>query len=543
MTAAHRAAAAAQPAGSAAVQASGGHAPAAGGIDSSGPKATPPRLNAAWLADVRGRAAPPPGGLDLPGYDPMAHGIGLVHLGTGAFHKAHQADYTDRVLAMRGGDWRILGASLRSTSVADALNEQDGLYTLLVRDGTGSRGHVIGSIAHVVAASRDARPLRDALAAEETRVITLTVTEKAYGIDRATRRVVESHAAIAHDLAHPEEPVGAVGLLVWAIRRRRTLGMAQPTILCCDNLPENGRLLQAGVCDLAERLEPGLGAWIEAHVAFPCSMVDRITPASTPRTLADAAALTGCEDRAAVETEPFTMWVIEDHFPAGRPAWELAGALLVGDVAPYEHMKLRMLNGAHSLLAYAGHVGGHRYVRDAMADPALAGVVQAYMRAAAATLAPLDGVDFADYATQLCARFSNPAIAHETYQIAMDGTEKLPQRILAAAVDDLARNPASPDSLFAFATAAWMRYCLGVTEAGQAYALRDPRADEIARAVRGCEHDAPALMRALLELPGLFPGPLKASRAWQGLVSGFLGAMMARGMHAALLDCPVPRVP
>lgn len=492
---------------------------------------TRPRLNGHWLAHAR-HAPRLEARLALPDYEPEAHGAGIVHLGPGAFHRAHQTVYTDEVLARQGGDWRTTEISLRSTAIVDDLNAQDGLYTLLVRDGDGTRARVIGSIAAAIAASRDPQAAMAALASPRTRIVTATVTEKAYGIDRGTRQVQRDHPAIAHDLAHPDSPVGVIGLLLRAIRQRRAQGIAPFTVLCCDNLPSNGRLLQAGVCDMAQRLDPALASWIAAHVPFPCSMVDRITPASTPRTLADAAGATGCDDFATVETEPFSMWVMEDNFSSGRPAWEEAGVLMVGDVAPYEHMKLRMLNGAHSLLAYAGHVAGYPYVRDAMRDALLARTVDHYMQAAADTLQPLPGVDFGHYAMKLHERFANPAMAHECWQIAMDGTEKLPQRILQAAQDCLAAGrDARP---FAFAAASWMRYCLGTTDAGKRYVLRDPREAEIARAIQGHERDAQVLCGRLMALPGLFPDALKNSAAWAAAVSDYLHIMLAQGMRAAL---------
>jgi fructuronate reductase len=495
---------------------------------------TRPRLNGLWLASAR-RAADLAPGLVLPHYRPDAHGAGIVHLGPGAFHRAHQAVYTDEVLARQGGDWRTTEISLRSTTIVDDLAAQDGLYTVLVRDGQATRARVIGSIAAAIAASRNPQAAMAVLASPQTRVVTVTVTEKAYGIDRATRQVQPDHPAIAHDLVHPDSPTGVIGLLLWAIRQRRSRGVTPFTVLCCDNLPSNGKLLQAGVCDMAQRQDPALASWISTQVPFPCSMVDRITPASTAQTLADAALATGCEDLAAVETEPFSMWVMEDNFSMGRPAWEDAGALMVDDVAPYEHMKLRMLNGAHSLLAYAGHVAGYQYVRDAMSDAHLAQAADRHMRAAAGTLQPLAGVDFSDYAAELHARFANPAIAHECWQIAMDGTEKLPQRILQAALDCMAAGgDARP---FAFATAAWMRYCLGVTDAGNRYALRDPREAEIVLAIQGNERDARALCACLMALPGLFPDMLRGSAVWCAAVSDYLQIMLAQGMRAAL-DAP-----
>ena len=492
------------------------------------------RLDAAWLA--RMRAAGGPQGFSLPRYEPSAHGVGIVHLGVGAFHKAHQAVYTDDALARHGGDWRIAGISLRSSSAAESLDPQDGLYSLLVRDGLQTRTRVIGSLAHVIAAGDQPASARSALIQPGVKIVSMTVTEKAYGIDRATGAIQHAHPAVAHDLDHLSAPTGVLGLLVWAIRERLRLGRAPLTVLCCDNLPGNGTLVRAAVRDFADQVEHGLGNWIADHVAFPCTMVDRITPAPTPTTAADAARILGCEDQAAVETEPFSMWVVEDDFPAGRPAWEAEGAILVDDVRPYEQMKLRVLNGAHSMLAYAGHVIGYRYVRDVMADHRLAAAVDVYMQGAIRTLKPVSGIDFAEYALALQRRFANPAIAHETYQIAMDGTEKLPQRILDSA--RAALEGGQDLRPFAFAVAAWMRYCQGVTEGGQRYALRDPREDEIQDAVRRSDGSARSLAMALMALPALFPPELVSAPAWQREVVGVLETMLTGGVASAL-----PRLP
>ena len=260
-------------------------------------------------------------------------GPGIVHLGVGAFHRAHQAIYTDDALAAEGGDWRITGVSLRGTDIADALNPQDGLYTVLVPGSDGSsEARIIGSIAQVIAARRQPDSVLAALVAPATRIVSLTVTEKAYGIDRSSGQVLPDHPNIAPDLLAPMAPSGPVGLIVEALRRRRAAGSPAFTVLCCDNLPENGSLLRGGVLDFAARVDPGLRDWIATAVAFPSTMVDRITPSVTDATLSLAERVTGLIDLAAIETEPFTQWVIEDRFSAGRPAWDAGGALFVDDV-------------------------------------------------------------------------------------------------------------------------------------------------------------------------------------------------------------------
>jgi fructuronate reductase len=363
--------------------------------------------------------------------------------------------------------------------------------------------------------------------------VTITVTEKGYGLDRSAGGVDPDHPAIRHDLADPERPVGLAGLLVAALAARRAAGVAPFTILSCDNLPENGRLLKGLLVDFAARTRPGMAPFIASEVATPCSMVDRITPASTSETRRDAAALIGAEDHAAVETEPFSQWVIEDRFPAGRPYWEAGGATFTDDVGPFETMKLRMLNGAHSLIAYLGFHAGKRHVRDAMADPRIARLVARHLDAAAATLTPPPGFDLAAYARALVARFENPAIAHETFQIAMDGTEKLPQRILAPARDAL--HLGQPIAPFALATAAWMRHATGATHDCAPYPVRDARADRMAASLEGAA-TVEDIVAALLSLEGMAPRELAENRAWTRAVAAALAPMLDRGMDAAIED-------
>jgi len=473
-------------------------------------------------------------GVAAPRYD-RTRPSGIVHIGVGAFHKAHQAVYTDDALAQpgdaSGDDWMITGVSLRSADVAEALNPQDGLYTLLVRGPQGVSARVVGSIARVLVAPQDPAAVLEALAAPSTRVVSLTITEKGYGIDPATGGLDRTHPSIAADLADPVHPQGAVGFIVEALRLRRERGLGGFTVLCCDNLPGNGRVVGRLVGEFAHERDAELARFIEAEVSFPSTMVDRITPASTERTFADVLELTGCEDRAAVETEPFSQWIVEDRFVAGRPHWEVGGALFVDDVAPYEKMKLRLLNGSHSLLAYAGFLAGHAHVRDVMADADLVTLIDRHMRAAARTLSPVPGVDLDAYAKDLRARFANPAIAHQTYQIAMDGTQKLPQRLLEPAAEAQAKD--LPLDSYAFAVAAWMRYALGRKEDGEAYALRDPREAEIAALVDR-DTSAAEIVRRLIALPGLFPAALAGSRPFTEAVTHRLGLMLSEGMRTAI---------
>ncbi|TBC75406.1 mannitol dehydrogenase family protein [Rhizobium leguminosarum] len=453
----------------------------------------------------------------LPAYDRNQLKSGILHLGPGAFFRAHFAPFTDAALAASGGDWGIEVASLRTADVADHLNEQNGLYTMLIRDTSGTTAQVIGPILRAHVATRDPAGLLDRLEHPAIRIVSLTVTEKAYGMDTATGGLDLNHADVAADLANRHAPRGGIGYLVEGLSRRRAKGIAPFTPLSCDNLPSNGAVLKRLVLDFAERVDPSLRQWIEANVPFPSTMVDRITPASTEATYQDAERLTGRQDLAAIETEPFTQWVIEDHFADGRPAWDKAGALMVTDVSAYEKMKLRMLNGAHSLLAYLGYIGGYEFIRDVMDDAGLAALAYRHMHAAARTLDAVPGIDLDDYASELIARFANKAIAHRTYQIAMDGTQKLPQRLLEPATEALAHGDKA--ETYAIAVAAWMRYAIGEHGNGERYELRDPRAGEIAALIADVPRTGLAISAALFTLPGLFPAALTGHRAWTQDVS------------------------
>jgi len=457
------------------------------------------------IADLSGPAL-------APRYRPEDHKPGIVHLGIGAFHRTHQAVMTDAAIAKHGGDWRIIGVSLRSRALAQKLNEQNGLYTLLERAPSGTSARVIGSIERVIAA--DAMATLEALCAAGIRVVTLTVTEKGYGVDRTTGLPDRSDPVVAADLGQPESPEGVLGLLVAAIKRRRDDARPPLTLMSCDNLPHNGALLRSGVVGFARMIgNDELADWIGDNIAFPSSMVDRITPASTPETFREAALQTGCEDTAAVETEPFLQWVIEDNFVSGRPNWEAGGALFVDDVAPYEKMKLTMLNGAHSMIAYAGFLCGCKCVRDVMSHPDLSLLVRQHLKAASGLLDPLPQIDFSDYTQALLERFSNPSIAHETYQIASDGSQKLPQRIFTPALNALdAGQSVRP---FAFAAAMWIRYCAGRRDDGTIYELLDPRAEELSRAITAGGGSKAGLIDAFGALPRLIPAQLQKNPIWR----------------------------
>lgn len=467
----------------------------------------------------------PDNGVARPGFDRAALTPGIVHIGTGAFHRAHQAVHTDAALAAAFGPWGIVGASLRSAVISEEMRAQDCLYSVVTRDASGDSARIVGSILDVLPAVTERERLLALLAEPHIRIVTLTVSEKAYGLDPGTGGLDAGHPAVRADLASPEAPVGVIGILVEALARRWQAGERPFTVLCCDNLPANGRITRRLTLEMAERRDPALAAWIAAAGRFPSSMVDRIVPAATDETRARAARLLGIEDALALETEPFSQWVIEDDFVDGRPAWEAGGALFVADVEPYEKMKLRMLNGAHSLIAYLGQCEGLEYVRDVMASLRHVARIRGHMEAAAATLDPVPGIDLAAYREALLARFANPAIAHRTRQIAMDGSQKLPQRIFAPALDALAAG--SDADAFAAATAQWLAYLLRAGEP-----VDDPRAAELAAAA--AESRATGSGSApFFDLPGLFPPGLAAAPDWRARLDAHLSTLATAGPEAA----------
>jgi fructuronate reductase len=423
-----------------------------------------------------------PAAVRRPAFDRTALRRGIVHLGLGAFARAHLAAINDDALELAGtpAEWGITGVSLRHADVRDALAPQQGLYSLTLRDAAGTQVRVIGSVLELLVAPDDPAAVLERIAAAATRIVSLTVTEKGYCHDPATRALRLDHPDIVHDLAHPEAPRSAIGFLVHGLARRRADGAPPLTLLSLDNLPANGDTLHGLVIAFAERVSSGLARWIERECRFPNSMVDRIVPRSTADDLARAeAALGGVHDAGAVVAEPFLAWAVEDRFASGRPDWRAGGAQFVPRAEPFEKLKLRLLNGAHSAIAYLGVQAGWATVDRAIAEPALARFVDTLLRdeVAPTIAAELAGFDLAAYRAQLLQRFANPALAHRCAQIAMDGSQKLPQRWLGTVRDRLAAGQ-SIDHL-ALALAAWCTHLRGHDEAGRAYALDDPLAAEL----------------------------------------------------------------
>ncbi len=474
-----------------------------------------------------------PADIGRPGYEREQAGIGIVHLGIGAFQRAHQAVYTDMIMADEGGDWAVSGVSLRRPDTRDALAPQDGLYTLAERSAEPDRLRVVGAIREVLVAPEEPDAVLGRLAAPETRIVTLTVTEKGYCHDPATGELMLDDPGIRHDFANPDRPRTAIGYLVGGLKRRWLAALPPFTPLTCDNLPANGHTLAGLVLAFAERADPGLAAWIEREVPFPSTMVDRIVPATTDADRSAVDARLGVADAWPVMTEPFTQWVIEDRFAAGRPSWERAGAELVEDVGPYEHMKLRLLNGSHSTMAYLGYLAGYETIAETMADPAFVKLVGDLMdREVTPTLQVPAGADLAGYKAALLKRFANPGLKHRTWQIAMDGTQKLPQRLLDTARERLAAGKSA--GRIALAVAGWMRYVTGIDEAGRPIEVSDPLAAELRRLADQAGRNPAALADALFSVKAVFGDDLPQNAIFRTAVISALGTLLHNGARAAV---------
>jgi fructuronate reductase len=454
-----------------------------------------------------------PATVGRPGYDRAATRIGVVHFGPGGFHRAHQAWYFDEMLGRDPG-LAISAVSLHSRGVRDALMPQDGLYTLVERAQT-PRYRVIGAIREVLAAPEAPATVLARLAAPGLRAITSTVTEKGYCLTPAGDLDL-AHPDIRHDL-DGRTPASFPGWLVAGLRARRDAGVAPPVVISCDNLTDNGRRLGRAVVQLARALgEAALAGWIEAQVRFPNTMVDSITPATDDALRAEVEGVIGLADAWPVQREPFVQWVVEDVLGNLGQTFAAAGVTLARDVAAFERAKLRLLNGAHSTLAYTGLLLGHETVFEAMADRALAGAVERLMRQdVAASLGATPGLDLQAYIGTVLERFANPAIVHRLSQIAWDGSQKLPFRILQTAAETLAAG--RPLGRLALAPAAWMAFVR--RQARAAVEIIDPLGGRLAELGRATTGEAAHDVAAFLALEPVFPPALAADPRFRDAVT------------------------
>ena len=458
-------------------------------------------------------------GVALPAYDRDKVTVGVVHFGPGAFHRAHQAFYFDQLLAT-DPRWGICAVSLKSPGVRDALQPQDGLYTLAQLDAE-TTFRVVGSILEVLVAPEDPPSVFARLAAPTTRMVTLTVTEKGYCLTGDGKLDV-AHPDIVHDLAHPREPISAVGYVVEGLRRRHQVGLPPYAVVACDNLADNGWRLKAAVVAFAEAIDPVLAAWIEAEARFPRTMVDSITPATDDALRARVETATGLTDAWPIQREAFTQWVVEDVLGDGAPDLASVGVTLTDDVRGFERAKLRLLNGVHSTIAYAGLLKGHETVFEAISDPALARIAEDLMvQDIIPTLTAPRGLDLLAYAQAILGRFRNPEIRHLLSQIAWDGSQKLPFRILGTVADALEAGR-SVDRL-ALPLAAWMHFVR--RRAAEGEKIVDPLADRLVETAAACTGDAKADVAAFLKLEPVFSRDLAGNAVFVAALEKAYGAL------------------
>ncbi|MBD1564030.1 fructuronate reductase [Vibrio sp. SA48] len=458
----------------------------------------------------------------------------IVHLGFGAFHRAHQALFTNEMLEKTNSDWGICEVNLfGGEDLIQSLRAQDHLYTVIEKGAEATDVKIISSVTESLHPTFDGiNSVIEKMAEPQVAIVSMTITEKGYCADPATGTLDKNNPLVIADLANPTEPKSALGYIVQALKLRRERGLTPFTVMSCDNVQENGHVAKAAVMEFAQLLDPELRDWIETNVTFPCTMVDRIVPAATEETLTEIADLLGCEDPCGIACEPFRQWVIEDNFVAGRPDWNVAGAEFVADVVPYEEMKLRMLNGSHSFLAYLGYLGGYAHISDTMTDEGYRkAAFDMMMQAQAPSLTMPEGTDLEGYAKLLIERFTNPSLKHKTWQIAMDGSQKIPQRMGGSLRFHLAQG--SNFSWLATAIAGWMRYVSGVDEQGNDIDVRDPMAETLRHI---CDQHGlnVSVVPALLAVEAIFPAELGQNPQVIDAVSSAYQSLIDNGARATV---------
>ncbi|NUW31815.1 mannitol dehydrogenase family protein [Nonomuraea sp. SMC257] len=468
----------------------------------------------------------------VPGYDRSVLTAGIVHFGVGGFHRAHQAMYLDRLMnAGLAHDWAICGVGVLpgDARMRDALTAQDGLYTLVLKHPDGTReARVIGSIIDYLFAPDDPEAVIERMAGPAVRVVSLTVTEGGYNFHPVTGEFDRDNPVIRADAAPGAVPATVFGLVTEALRRRRERGVPPFTIMSCDNIQGNGDVARRTFTAFARLRDPALAAWMEDEVAFPNSMVDRITPVTTDEDRESVARQFGVGDAWPVVCEPFTQWALEDRFPAGRPPLEEAGVQVVADVEPYELMKLRLLNAGHQALCYFGHLMGHRYVHEAASEPAIAAFLLGYMDAEATpTLRPVPGVDLDAYKRTLIERFSNPEVRDTVARLCAESSDRIPKWLLPVVRERLAAGGAVGRA--AAVVASWARYAEGVDERGEPITVVDRLADRLT-AIARTQRERPT---AFIENRELF-GDLADDKRFVEPYLRALASLHARGARATV---------
>ena len=440
----------------------------------------------------------------VPNYDRNKLKTKIVHLGFGAFHRAHQAVYADILASEQGSDWGYCEVNLiGGEKQIEDLKQQDYLFSVCEMSYDDWSTRVVGVVKQALHADVDGiSKVLEVMTRPEIAIVSITVTEKGYCYLPTTASIDTHNELIKYDIANPTKPKTVPGVIVEALRLRQEKGLPAFTVMSCDNMPENGHVTRNVVLALAKMRDAKLAQWIEENASFPSTMVDRIVPAATNQTMEKIQQqLGGIDDPAGIAGEPFKQWVIEDNFVAGRPQWQKAGAELVNDVLPYEEMKLRMLNGSHSFLAYLGYLGGYRHIDECMQDANYVKAARHLMLQEQAPTLKVKGVDLQAYADSLLDRYRNTGLKHRTWQIAMDGTLKLPQRMLDSIRYHLAHNTAF--DCLALGVAAWMRYVSGIDDAGHLIEVCDPSVDKI-KALVANSADNQERVKALLSLTHVF---------------------------------------
>ncbi|MFQ1000961.1 mannitol dehydrogenase family protein [Modestobacter sp. SSW1-42] len=467
------------------------------------------------------------GRVQVPSYDRSALVPSVVHVSVGGFTRAHQLVYLDELAERGETGWGVVGVGLHTPQMRDALAPQDNLFTVVERDAAGEHARVVGSMVDYVFAPDDPARVLDLLADERTRVVTMTVTGSAYRIDPQTGAFTPDEEALA-DLEHPDRPSSVFGHLVEGLDRRRRAGLPPFTVLSCDNMQSNGEAARTAVVGFARLRDEVLARWIADHVSFPSSMVDRITPATSPEERDEIASRLGVDDRWPVVTEPWSQWVVEDAFCNGRPPLETVGVRMVTDVARFELMKTRLLNAGHVVLGFLGQVAGLRTTDEAVADPAVHDYLSALMGAEIIPLLPgPDGVDLAEYRAALLQRFANPAISDQLSRLSRRGSQKMPDFVLPSLHQALAEG--RPHALLTLAVAGWARYLQGVDETGRPLEVQDARAGRLQELARAGGTDP----RPLLSERTLF-GDLADDEGFVARLQSALEQLTRDGVRATL---------
>jgi mannitol 2-dehydrogenase len=465
-------------------------------------------------------------------YDRKALRHGIVHIGVGGFHRGHQAVYLDDLLGLGGStEWGLCGIGLlpQDRRMYETTVSQDCLYTVVERSSAGDVPRIIGSMTGYLFAPDDPEAVLEKMASPDCRIVSMTITEGGYYVNSGTGQFDAVHPDIVRDLANPHKPACVFGFLAEALDRRRQRGLGPFTVMSCDNMQNNGDVMKKMFLAFVTLRDPSLASWLGEKGAFPNTMVDRITPATTDAHRAMVHEAFGIDDAWPVVCEPFRQWVIEDHFCAGRPAWEKVGAQITDNVLPYEKMKIRLLNASHQALCYIGMLLGYQYAHQTMQDARIQKLVRIMMdQEVTPLLAKVPGIDLEEYKNSLIERFGNPAIMDQLSRIGTEGSARIPKFVLLSVLDQVALG--GPLKAGAFTVAAWFRYLTGKDDAGKDMPIIDPMKDEItARAKRGGSDPT-----EMLSMHELFGDILPASPAFVGEVTRALKSFYEQGSVATL---------